>query len=353
MKKYLRLTNLILIVLLIFTACKKDNVDPDGTTPTKQDSLPKYVQTANVYVAGSTYDSVTYKREAAYWKNGVAVILTRDNRYASANAIAVDGDNVYATGYTTDANGATIATYWKNGIQVNLTQNNTNASAGSIAIQGNDVYIAGFVGSSAVFWKNGQQFNLPLLGGMTIGSSAGIALQGTDIYVSGYQIGPKASAVYWKNGEPFRLPNDSASYAGKNIAFEDGNMYIPASYQGNTKGARVNYWKNNVPVSLTDLAFSVNAIQILINGADVYLACHTSKGSGYLKNNQLTLLSANAVSPEITGLGLIGDDVYCSGQSTYQKLSVATFWKNNIPVYLSSPIGRGGFASSIVVKPLK
>lgn len=352
MKKYIRLTNLFLMLLFFFTACKKDNVDPDGTNPTKEDTIPKYVQTANVYVAGSTYDSVTNNREAAYWKNEVPVILTHGNKYASVNAIAVDGNNVYAAGFTTDANGAYIATYWKNGVQVNLTKNNTSASAGSIAIQGNDVYIAGFVGSSAVFWKNGEQFNLPLLGGMTIGSSAGIAVQGSDVYVSGYQVGGKAAAVYWKNGEPRRLPNDSVCYAGKNIVFQDGIMYTPATYQGNSKSARVNYWKNEVPISLTDLNFSVNAIQILVKGTDLYLACITSKGSGYLKNNQLTLLSVNASSPEITGIDVIDKDVYCSGQSTYQKKSVATFWKNNIPVYLSSPIGKGGFASAIVVKPL-
>lgn len=351
MKFFLRLANVLGFSLLILTACqKKDGIDkPD---PIKVDTIPKYIQTANVYVAGSTYDSLTYVRQAAYWKNDVAVILTHGTKNAAATDIAVVGDDVYTAGYTTDANGAYIATYWKNSVQTNLTTNATSASAGSIVINGNDVYIAGFVGNSAVYWKNGQRVTLPLLPGMNVGSSAGIAIQGSDIYVSGYQLGARASAVYWKNGVAVRLPNDSSSYAGKNIVFHNNNMYVPASYvRSYSKNTVINYWKNAVPFSLADGTIAINAVAIEISDDDVYLACNTSKGAGYFKNNKLTLLSES--DSEMTGLAVLDNDVYSSGQSTYKKKSVATVWKNNVPIHLSSPIGRGGFASAIVVMPLK
>jgi hypothetical protein len=340
-------SNLIWVLLLLFTACHKNNREQDK--PNKVDSIPKY--TANVYVAGSTYDSVTYERQAAYWENGVAVILTHGIKNASANAIAVQGDDVYASGYITSSNGKYVAVYWKNGVQVNLTGSGTNASAGSIAIQGSDVYITGFVENSAVYWKNGQMVTLPLLPGMNIGSSAGIAIEGSDIYISGYQIGQKASAVYWKNKYPTILPNDMVSYAGNNMVLQNGDMYIPISYQGsNSKSTVINYWKNNVPISLADGTVAINAIAIAISGADVYLACLTSKGPGYYKNNKLTVFSD--YSSEVTDIAVLNNDVYTSGQSSYQKKSVATFWKNGLPVRLFSPIGKGGFASSIVVTPI-
>ncbi|MEO3407865.1 hypothetical protein AAFN85_28355 [Mucilaginibacter sp. CAU 1740] len=348
MKTLKHLINTTLAFSLFFAACSHKS----DVKPVKTDTLPKYVQTANVYVAGSTYDSVTYVRQAAYWKNGVATILTNGTKNAAANAITVNGNDVYTAGYTTDANGAYIATYWKNGVQVNLTTNAVNASAGSIAVDGNDVYITGFIESSAVYWKNGQRVTLSLLSDKNSGSTAGIAIQGSDIYISGYQLGAGgASTVYWKNSVPTKLPNDVGSYAGKNIAFQDGHMYIPATYNLVSAKPIPNYWIDDTPVSVADGTTAINTIEIAVSGADVYLACLTAKGAGYFKNKKLTLLPGDYT--EVTGIKVQDNDVYTSGQSTHDKKSVATFWKNGVPVYLSSSIGKGGFASSIVVTPLK
>lgn len=351
MKIYKHLVNFILLSSLLFTACKKGGDSVNENKPPQQDTIPKYVQTADVYVAGRTYDSVTYTRQAAYWKNGVAVILTHGTENANANAIAVDGNDVYTAGYTTDANGAYIATYWKNNVQVNLTTNATNASAGHIVVKGNDVYIEGFIETSAVYWKNGQQVTLSLLPNRTGGSSGGIAIEGSDIYLSGYQSGFKTSAVYWKNNVPTELPNNIPSYAG-NIVVQNGNVYVPISYiEPYSDKTVINYYKNNTPVSLADGTLAINAMDIAVQGTDVYLACNTAKGPGYFKNNKLSLISVS--DSEILDIAVSGNDVYTAGQSTYQNRSVPTFWKNNTPVYLFSSIGKSGSASSIVVKPFK
>ncbi|MEO3407893.1 hypothetical protein AAFN85_28495 [Mucilaginibacter sp. CAU 1740] len=345
MKTYQNLINLGCVFLILLAACKKNG----SVTPEKPDT------TSNVdpivYVSGSTYDSVTTKWHAIYWKNANPVVLNNDDNVSSANAIAVNGNDVYAAGYTTADNANIyIATYWKNGAQVNLTNASGRALASAIAIQGNDVYIAGSVNALAVYWKNGQLVNLPLLPNMTVASTSGIAVQGTDVYVSGYQYGATGgpSAVYWKNGVPVKLPANQMVYAGTNMVVQNGHTYIPAAYvQASAQSTIPNYWKDGQPVSLADGSLIINAASIDVNGNDVYVACGTTKGGAYFKNSKITLLSGS--DAEIAGIKVFNNDVYASGQSTHEKKSEATYWKNNVPVYLTSSIGKAGYGSAIAV----
>ena len=55
---------------------------------------------------------------ANYWKNGNVVALTSNTTLSYANAIALDGSNIYIGGQA-DGN----AVYWKNGKEVKLTAN--------------------------------------------------------------------------------------------------------------------------------------------------------------------------------------------------------------------------------------
>lgn len=169
--------------------------------------------------------------------------------------------------------------------------------------------------------------------------------------ISGYQTGPNTSAVLWKNGYPTIRPNDMVSYAGNNIVIQNGDIYMPIGYQISNQGKTViNYWKNDVPVSLADGTIAINAIEMAVSGADVYVACQTSKGPGYYKNGKLTVFS-NGLS-DVTGIAVLNNDVYTVGQSLYQQKSVATFWKNGVPVRLFSPIGKSGNGQTIVVTPI-
>ena len=354
MKNCKHLINTIFIILLLFTACKKGTYEEVGTKEVdiKTDTIPKHVQTRDIYVTGNIYDRSVNVNQAVYWKNEIPVILSHGKTNAFATDIAVKGNDVYVVGYVAAANNTNIATYWKNGEQVNLTNNSVTSAALAIAIHGNDVYIAGLIGTDAVYWKNGQPVTLPLLPGMSRGSSTGIAIQGSDIYVSGSQMGGAAhSTVYWKNNVATRLPTDIESYAAKNIVFQGGQLYIPVTnIFSSAENTVANYWKNNVPVSLADGTIKINAIAIAVSGSDVYLACSTPQGQGYFKNNKLTLLPSGHMSEtiQINDITVIDKDVYVSGQTISRKMGGATYWKNNVPVYLS-PNVKSSFTSAILV----
>src|SRR5476651_771030 len=72
-------------------------------------------------------------------------------------AVVVD---IYNAGYIRAANGHAVAAYWKNGTLVRLGDSTINTMANAIAVDGNDIYVAGNMTNSeqittAVIWKNG------------------------------------------------------------------------------------------------------------------------------------------------------------------------------------------------------
>ena len=113
----------------------------------------------DIYVAG------TISGSAAYWKNGVAKILSQNSGViSSAYGIAVNGTDVYLTGYTTIPGSNPIPTLWKNG----ATEYLTNQIAAQVSIDpssygecvnivGNDLYISGhFYDQGNYYWKDGS-----------------------------------------------------------------------------------------------------------------------------------------------------------------------------------------------------
>ncbi len=73
-----------------------------------------------------------------------------------ANAIAVDGNDIYVAGNMTNSEQITTAVIWKNGVATKLTDGTSNAEAIAIAISGGNVYVSGYMNNlQAVYWKNG------------------------------------------------------------------------------------------------------------------------------------------------------------------------------------------------------
>ncbi|HUB60037.1 MAG TPA: hypothetical protein VL978_05020 [Puia sp.] len=252
--------------------------------------------------------------------------------------------------------------YWKNG-QINPVYSEIGIQyilgPSSLAASGNNVYIAGYKSATAsllfpyspVFWLNGAATSLvDTNGSVANGFAEAITVSGGDVYVAGIRGYDSQkdtvpyttdSAVYpvtgsvgtvWKNGTPLTLAGygtvgmvDSGKYANRfyedyvNGIFVSGSdVYVSGgtSYQS---AAHARYWKNGVPV---DLAGSLN-----------YAGPNNT--SGY---------------PQSTGIFVAGNDVYVSGlQQTAENWPVAIYWKNGLPVFLSTDSLSGSVANAVFV----
>jgi uncharacterized membrane protein len=115
---------------------------------------------SDVYISGSiSSGTLANYPVAAYWKNGVQVTLGTGGASSGADAITLQGNDVYAAGYESTDNVQIYAKYWKNGVGISPVSNTYYSRIYAIAVQGNDVYSAGRAvvdpGSyQAVFWKN-------------------------------------------------------------------------------------------------------------------------------------------------------------------------------------------------------
>jgi len=380
-----RETLLFIIILFVFTSCKKNHSDPKPNT----DTTANHTQTPpDIYVAGYVYNT---SGQAAYWKNGVAQQVDPIGTTSNANAIAVQGNDVYLAGNAI-VNGVMKAVYWKNGIPTVLD----NGAAYGIAVQGSDVYVVGcnnlgtgiYVYDAATCWKNGVAMMLQNIAeenpGGPIGSLAmAIAVQGSDVHIVGYGDvswgGGDPVALYWKNGVATELvkyyPADglfnaqSHAYA---IALQGADVFIAG---GSTKNTDLSpppnnysgpmYWKDNVvnPFNITGESAPFSANSIAVNGSNVYVlaAGPTSKPVYWNNSAVVTLKTAfsatdgSTISINPTGIAVNNSDVYVSGYSQiFNAQGKATsnvqafYWKNDQVVNLPGQVGQ---ANAIVVVP--
>jgi hypothetical protein len=131
------------------------------------------VQNNDIYLAG--WGQRSGIDTAVYWENGNIIALPPLPGYTQAEAtgIAFLGTDMYIVGYSfTDTNTSpifTVATLWKNGVPTKLSNGPKASIANAIAIQGNDVYVAGMDGAgAAAYWKNGNLVELSTLGGQAV-----------------------------------------------------------------------------------------------------------------------------------------------------------------------------------------
>lgn len=174
------------------------------------------VKGTDVYVAGYEKDEISVAR---YWKNGKQTALKIDSNlsnganYSEAYSIFIAGNDVYIAG--TECG---LAAYWKNGIPVllvpkkGLDQSGTDiesSKATSIAVSGPDIHVAGIQDTLASlfhtvkYWKNGKATVLskkPL----DAKTNAFLALNGHDVYITCTLADPAFNyqTIVWKNTSP-------------------------------------------------------------------------------------------------------------------------------------------------------
>ncbi len=239
----------------------------------------------DVYVAG-TVKSSTWR--ALYWKNGAVNYLTYTDgtTYAAANAVFVDGTDVYVTGYETNSAGKRVAKYWKNGTAVSLTDGTKDAEGKSIQVSNNIVRVAGYERkdisgtiNEAKYWNGGTVTTI-----LTGGVANSILVSGTDVHIAGTFNASSERGWYWKNGTMTDL---TAGYGANKVLLSGTDVYV-AGFNNAYEAA---YWKNGAITNLNG-GFSANSISLYNN--DVYAGGVTSANNPcYWKNGTRTNLSSS------------------------------------------------------------
>lgn len=218
-------------------ACYWKNGAFNGFGSSNSGVLAIAVSNGDVYPAGMA-DNL-----AAVWKN-VTLLPIWSPPYSIANAVAINGSDIYAAGFTTVTNNYAVAVYWKNGIVTKLSSETANANANSIAVNGADVYVAGYTldannNPTAVLWKNGVATTLSSLKSM----ASIVAINGNDVFIVGYD---SDKPVYWKNGQEKDLPLNAQLVFVSAIAFKGSDIYIG----GYTSTGPI-LWKNQTATQFT------------------------------------------------------------------------------------------------------
>lgn len=291
----LNLFRIALLFLAVANAgCKKGN----GRAPSA----------ATVYLLAVKNDTIFT------WKNGaVSNIYSQSNLNfeLGPSALAIENGHTYVAGWQPATSGLAYPlspAYWLDASAEVLPDSTGNVGNGlvkAVAISGNDVYTAGIryydVQTSTVPYT-GDNGNYPLSG-----SIATVWKNGIPTALPGYN----TIGVVGGGQDGLRLLNDyvSALYvSGADVYIAGGSLYVPA---------HARYWVNGVPHDL-----------------DSALVYRTANG-GY-------------GCPTTTGICVSGPDVYVSGsQSTGTAYSIALYWKNGNPVFLSTDSVDGSAANAI------
>ena len=152
-------------------ACYWKNGDRTDLTTSDMDAmgLGIGINNGDVYVTGWRIQSHT--TIACYWKNGAINNLHGTAYFGEAYDIAFKGDNFYIGGWRGPENGDRWnACYWRNGNLNNINRNSSygtciGSEANAIFIDGDDIYLAGFnkvvnLNDIATKWKNGNTHEL-------------------------------------------------------------------------------------------------------------------------------------------------------------------------------------------------
>jgi hypothetical protein len=130
-----------------------------------------FIDGNDVYVCG-TIPNETSIRQSCYWKNGQLVKLSKDE-YAIATGIFVSNGNAFVCGNVFNS-----AAYWVSGQEILLNPSDRSSYANAIAVDGNNVYVIGGEGPvntidyKAAYWKNG----ILSIVGDNIGTSYGTSI---------------------------------------------------------------------------------------------------------------------------------------------------------------------------------
>ena len=226
----------------------------------------------DVYATGYIANSVTKKTYVLVWKNGIVDTLASSDLYMLSTAIYVSNKDVYVTGYESGRNNPATGKLWKNGVLTTLSKGSDNYIPNDLVVVGNNIYITGYISrgggiSGALLWHNGDVITLD--GSGIEGES--IFVSGSDVYVGGYSENAAYDkvATIWKNGKATSLTEGSDNEK-VNAMFVNGNDVYAGGYTSKNNKTIGKVWKNGVATSMADEKYYSEVNRIFVRDGDVY-----------------------------------------------------------------------------------
>jgi hypothetical protein len=113
------------VLILCFAACAgASSTANKNSPPISGERLVQVVDNATTRGGFTVTGPVSggLNTVARHWKNGREIPLSDGNSKVYANAIAINGNDVYVAGAEENAASNRVLCYWKNGVKTTLTQ---------------------------------------------------------------------------------------------------------------------------------------------------------------------------------------------------------------------------------------
>jgi len=249
--------------------------------------------------------------------------LSGCHKSAGRNTVIKDINKiVYVSGTfdSTKAPNDRRAVYWKDGqqftlpIKLNTTDYRLAGDVWAMTAIGKDIYIGGTNYDHAGYWKNGIFNSLNVGNGLTVRDMVN---DGTNVYTT----------MNTGNGYLCYKNTQLLGKGGPSIAVDGGNVYVLAL---------VNMMPflqvNNVITTAVSSELAI-AETIAVSNGDVYIAGEGYNGTGarlvvkLLKNNKLIYSATD--NSGVFSMAISGKDIYMVGSVTQGYPSVA-LWKNGV-----------------------